>query len=91
MLVLIALNRHKYLDRGKNISIKVNNKKIYFWEVSIMVFTASNGIKFRDKDDTSFVGNFIAGKDKTFSIFLVDDIILSFENGRYQGSYQIPF
>lgn len=56
-----------------------------------MVFTASNGIRFRDKNDTSFVGNFIAGKEKTFSIFLVDDLILSFENGSYQGSYQIPF
>lgn len=30
MLVLIALNRHKYWDIGKNISIKENNKKYIF-------------------------------------------------------------
>ena len=56
-----------------------------------MVFTASNGVRFSDKGDKSFFSGFIAGKDKNISIFIAEDLVLSFNDGRYEGSYQIPF
>ena len=56
-----------------------------------MVFTASNGIRFRDKDEDSIIGNFIACRSKHVSILLGEDLVLSFDNGKYEGSYKIPF
>lgn len=56
-----------------------------------MVFTTSNGIRFRDKDEVSIIGNFIASRDKHISVLIGEDLVLSFDNGKYEGSYKIPF
>ena len=56
-----------------------------------MVFTTSNGIRFRDKDEVSIIGNFIACRDKHVSVLIGEDLVLSFDNGKYEGSYEIPF
>lgn len=56
-----------------------------------MVFTASNGIRFREKDEVSIIGNFIACRDKHVSILIGEDLVLNFDNGKYEGSYEIPF
>lgn len=41
-----------------------------------MIFVADNGIRFRDKDEVSFIGDFITGKDKHISIFLAENLVL---------------
>ena len=56
-----------------------------------MIFTANNGIRFRDKEDFSFVGPFIAEKEDHVTIYISDDLLLSFHNGNYEGSFKIPF
>lgn len=56
-----------------------------------MVFTASNGIRFRDKDEFSIIGNFIARRNNHVSVLIGEDLVLNFENGKYEGSYEIPF
>lgn len=56
-----------------------------------MVFTTNNNIRFRDNNDFSLVGDFIAGKDKHVSVFLAGDLVLSFNDGKYEGIYKLPF
>lgn len=56
-----------------------------------MVFIANNGMRFTDKDEVSFIGNFIASRDKHVSILIGEDLVMSFDDGKYEGSYRIPF
>ena len=56
-----------------------------------MTFTTSNGIRFTDKEDGSFLSPFISEKDKHVCVFISDELILDFQDGEYQGSSELPF
>ena len=53
-----------------------------------MTFTTNNNIRFTDKDN--FPCDFIAdNKDRV--VILINDLILDFENGKYEGCSVFPF
>lgn len=56
-----------------------------------MEFVADNGIRFRDKRKKLTLEHFISAADGNATIFLVNDIIMDFVNGKYIGSYTLPF
>lgn len=56
-----------------------------------MEFTTNNGIRFTDRRKELTLEHFMAiGKEST-TIFLMNDIIVDFEKGRYINSYTLPF
>ncbi|MBD7912063.1 hypothetical protein [Clostridium cibarium] len=48
-------------------------------------------MRFRDRNKEFTLEHFISGSEDSIKIFLLDDIIVDFEKGKYIGSYCLPF
>lgn len=56
-----------------------------------MEFTADNGIRFIDRRKELTLEHFISIGNESTTVFLMNDIIVDFQKGKYISSYNLPF